>query len=747
MHSSVLRFKKDDVTWNPLGSLQEKEETRFVFHGSEANQNVTLRPGYAALIAADFSQFAVIERRGAQIAKDKVKMQTKDGFDFWIYHDEDFGVRGSEVIKALVKYGPFLRIMFQDKVYNGIDNLIHEQSFGIFNRKYLGVFNLFWDSFWYLTELQNGLPSSRNLGPASFGVTIPKVCRTTIYCMATGPYASSVQVYTGCGDGPVVVQDGHEYVFAKVISSDPKLIDVPMAVKANWLRHYAFSHTEDKVKKSEKSFYEQHNAEYAMWSFPIHAAQVKTILATFPSETVVIAPADGIGLVARTWGGKTICGDRVVDLMSEPSVAKENIEQTLLRITSLSKEEKPAVVLSYAGSFLKPDHYAYLQAGSFPVYFLDLHVPPLENLRKIGFGVWALRPFSECLIPCLPENNLPAKVVFTENLLRNEGYTIFREGGHYQYFRAMRPMARIQWVNGVKPPIGEGSAPLVLIEGTRDLLDFQLIDHWRSEIYFAPLGKKITRIHLCTIEEENLTYVNVAFEAGQVYSCREGTPLSFVVGKSSAFYTRPEEKRIYFFSHSPICGRASYVGEGRVVEGSIIFNANTKDWVSGGFAPDGTFQMRIGIKVFRTPHVPFVQLNPGLDWLKGEYFVMQDPYFQSQSKDLWIAEWDLLSPLLKSRRVMLVSILEQLHHVDVGVILPEIVRCLYLEKEKFMIEAFHINIRYGYKAMICWLAIWRNPVLERWDPHKSKIEGIEGGEDLDESTFISPFKKAKINKD
>jgi len=568
--------------------------------------------------------------------------------------------------------------------------------------------------------------------------------------MAKGPTPDLVIAYQGQGEGPSIFLSGIEYVFAKTL--DPVVVEmcVPLSIKANWLRHFAFANTSHMMKKSDSLYYEKQSSQYAVWSFPLHVNQVRTILKTFPSNTLIVAPADGVGLIAKTWTGPVMSGDRVVDSLSDKLVVKETIDDTLGRYRDLLKDEVPkAIVLSYATAFLSDVNYAFLSSRTDPVYFLDVKAPPVQGLLKLGHGVWALRPFSIALIDTQPEISVLKYVTFTENLLRETGYRVYREGPHYQYFRAMRPFARLEWVSGTPLPSGNGQASLTLIESTLDLIEFEKYDLWRSPIYFAPLGMRLEGFSQCTERELNFVDPFVELVAKKVYEIPDDSFLSQVVRSYLPFVA--QSKKVYFFSsvvdNIKFSHRSDRSGSTMVVQGILSFVPQPGALVSGGLMSDGSLCISVGVLRPQEIVVPipvYVPSDVGASWRKWMKMVTsRDEYFSQFLLETWIDEWENLSPKDKALRFMFWTVLEQLNDEDFDFVIPMLSVQLCIREKKWFMEGQYVWRRYGKFAFLSFLEVWHGAkevfqvvTMDEYPQAKTVKDVLDSRENKDEEGWV-----------
>jgi len=199
------------------------------------------------------------------------------------------------------------------------------------------------DSKWKIALVSPLAYSPGVVQPPKSEPMVKKVERVRFRIM--GPNVEDIATYIGIGELLGTISTSNvDYEIASQDCGDR--IQVPLEVKAIYQQRYMEKDftTPDLVKSD---YYKRSMASYSSWSLAIHMDQIKDVLKNVPSSWTVIAPADGLGVVARSWTGKVVSGDQVKTELSESCTRQEQIEQTLDR--GYSAKGDKVIVFSYFG--------------------------------------------------------------------------------------------------------------------------------------------------------------------------------------------------------------------------------------------------------------------------------------------------------------------------------------------------------------------------------------------------------------
>jgi len=165
-----------------------------------------------------------------------------------------------------------------------------------------------------------------------------------VYLEALGPNLEDVVSFTGVG--PVVASIptyDQNYLICEGRGDFRTL--VPLEVKAVYLQKCMDSLPGRSV--TAESYRESAMGTYSVWSYPIHVEQVRDVVKSVPADWTIIAPADGMGVIASAWKGPLVSGDRTSSPITHRSVVPEHIEETVMR--GLCNKSKRVVIFSTVG--------------------------------------------------------------------------------------------------------------------------------------------------------------------------------------------------------------------------------------------------------------------------------------------------------------------------------------------------------------------------------------------------------------
>jgi hypothetical protein len=328
--------------------------------------------------------------------------------------------------------------------------------------------------------------------------SVPQKMEIKVYFECTGPTVYDVLTYEGTGHGEEITAGADVYVVCKESLMPRQQLHVPSSVKWIWLRHHAIASFSD-ARLGDAEYYDYALDDYSLWSFPLHQAQIKMILSMLPPDTVVIAPGDGIGVVARSWAGIYTSGDKSVGKLSHSSVVQEDMIETITR--GMNLPGKKVIVLSYCSKWLDDAAVTSILRLNVPIFVLEAHNTFTWRcpVKKLGPGLFvAYAEHIHLQVPVLGFSVERAVqrvgVPYSENLLNLES-PIFTESSVWlDYYAAMRPLACIQVsknYSGVRPLMSvEADNPdSVYVVSTIDSLVKQhKLDAGKS-YYLAPIGR------------------------------------------------------------------------------------------------------------------------------------------------------------------------------------------------------------------------------------------------------------------
>jgi len=99
-----------------------------------------------------------------------------------------------------------------------------------------------------------------------------------------------------------------------------------------------------------------------------HRRMYETILSSIPPDTIIVAPADGLGAISEIWEGQVKAGDMVITPHTQPRVCQETITQTLQRAC-----KGDLIFLGYCSVFLTELDRQILSKHEGQVIVVDSH--------------------------------------------------------------------------------------------------------------------------------------------------------------------------------------------------------------------------------------------------------------------------------------------------------------------------------------------------------------------------------------
>jgi hypothetical protein len=175
---------------------------------------------------------------------------------------------------------------------------------------------------------------------------------------------------------------------------------------------------------------------YTLWSFGLHYRQLEEVLRPLPPSSVLVAPGDGIGLVARLWKGQVISGDFSRNPLTSQIVATESFSVTMDRGMKI---EGSVLVLSYVFSLLSSSEQLRAIHWPGPIIVVDNRdISPGPQFEHVGPGIF-VSGFSASIT--LSTDYVPAsKQLFSENLLALESISFIERNPSVHYWNTLRPL-------------------------------------------------------------------------------------------------------------------------------------------------------------------------------------------------------------------------------------------------------------------------------------------------------------------
>jgi hypothetical protein len=268
-------------------------------------------------------------------------------------------------------------------------------------------------------------------------------------------------------------------------------------------------------------YYETKLTSYSSWSFPIHKRQLEEVLRAIPLDTVVVAPADGIGVVASLWKGDVVAGDIAASSWTNKRVHREVMMETYRRSLVQFAGRKKVFILAYCQQFLEDFELAVF--AGLPTVFVEANdkVTSRIYVREICPGVFATASYLSTVPLVNPEFVKPylGHVLYTENLLQHV-YVVLAPSQYTKYYEGMCPQKQMVMHKSFRgsPSLTmvrkkrQNNYRMLLVEGVRDLERFS----GKYSIYFAPLG-----VTDPVIEDLPTVYAGVHLRCRQLYRVSE----------------------------------------------------------------------------------------------------------------------------------------------------------------------------------------------------------------------------------
>lgn len=195
-------------------------------------------------------------------------------------------------------------------------------------------------------------------------VTVETKVHVMVHMKMPHPLLTSIMSYKGYGkveyemDTPRIV-----YQFTTEGYED-QVLQLEDSVKFYWFQRQ--SQVADEINYLSKEYYQSSPAQYVHWTYSTHRAQVVQVLAALPEDAIIVAPGDGIGVVAENWKGEVIAGDQYY---SSKKVDRETFLQTMIR--GKRRDPNAILFLSYVTSLMTDIELYSASNWTGPVVWLD----------------------------------------------------------------------------------------------------------------------------------------------------------------------------------------------------------------------------------------------------------------------------------------------------------------------------------------------------------------------------------------
>lgn len=462
----------------------------------------------------------------------------------------------AEVFKAMGNLLPFITFnLVRDAVTIMIGTVIDfTQVYGWTwcHSRQRGFLSMAIDSKWQIA-LVSPLADGQSLKYAP-PVKVTQVKSQIKVCMLVlGPNIEDVATYEGVGDTVDTISTADADYHVCGLRTKVRT-PVPLEVKAIWQRRVM----EDDFSSPELrsgAYYNRSIGSYSSWSLGIHMDQVKDVLKNVPLDWTVIAPADGLGVVARSWAGKLVSGDQIRTEQSHPETRMEMMERTLER--GVSQPGPKLIVFSYCWDWVSKGMKSDLARYKLPFVVLQ----PTDNLR-VDDSMLKFRHYGPGLHGCfIPDDwqfflhsverfRPHSTVLYSENLILQKGFQAYSYSDYFKYFTSMKPMAPMycHWHCSEMPLNHVTDKKLPHLAATLDEVFSILEKDTSAEIYFGPIGRLISRMVIWDFKRAKETAHYVA-PAREIIVVPKDWAMIQMVRKHFPFIER--QGLVYFYCSSP----------------------------------------------------------------------------------------------------------------------------------------------------------------------------------------------------
>lgn len=367
-------------------------------------------------------------------------------------------------------YSDYRRILHGEHIYVGsvLDDYVVVLRCNKFNvGAYLTVFNV---SDVQKLRIAAGLGLSMGYTMTDSRRVVPK---QMVHCYQQYPTFEGISAMEG--DGPVLFVMETEkihYHFCKGYKDVQ--VQLPREVKYYWWSMTLTVPVE--FNYLDERLYATHMSSYSRWTFQEHRDQLQSVLMQFPKDSILVAPGDGVGVVANIWSGEVVSGDKYFE---GGKVKRESFLETLVR--GKRRSSTSILILSYVTSLMTEIELQSCQNWSGPVIWIDGHgrspIPGTEQFSRNCFirGIRVTQP-----LVCAEKFEAQEYKLYTENLLALPVICQFERNVAVDYYKKMRPFSEVKvWSKELTCPC----VVQTLSEWERAL------DKGIKNVYFAPLGK------------------------------------------------------------------------------------------------------------------------------------------------------------------------------------------------------------------------------------------------------------------
>jgi len=312
-------------------------------------------------------------------------------------------------------------------------------------------------------------------------------------------------------------------------------------------------------------------SSYSRDTFFNHMDQARALLSNVPEDHALIAPGDGIGIIARLWKGDVIVGDLHTLRVSHEAVVRESITRTLLR--GRDYEGPKTLILSYVDCFLTQEDKDIIAEMTCPIIVLDFQhiVYPYHGMVIMGPGAMGYRgAFSVSFER--EKRNVEPPLNYTNNLLTlSENLELVSLNDSTRYLATLAPgkpyivsTTEFQTYLGLLGCANVRLSPIKEFKIKVCNFVSEVVDSFGQHVYFCPIGREVWVIpHVDLLNFEEL-------ETRVLYSC-DDVPLHHIMLENVAYYLYGTQ--IYFYSFADCDCDFSYysVLPNRTMQGTVKF--------------------------------------------------------------------------------------------------------------------------------------------------------------------------------
>jgi len=448
-------------------------------------------------------------------------------------------------LRDIVRYSPLILVEVSGEAESLLSHVIKLGWASLFDMKYWKILSSWNDQYlkgtcWYLPPFV--LPRRT--------VHVEHSEKLFIYADVKGPHASDVVFFEGVPGSGIMLGEINDNGMTRELFLVPSLKTPSVVVSGlDSFRRSALMHYVSQLRHknlADPGFYLTNAVEYSAWSYELHASQMSQVLSFLPSDTTIIAPADGIGLVARLWPGESFCGDLSISQITHKKVVCETMIRTVDRALA-TKPKNPVIILSYCQQFLTFDEMNYIRSRFslklplsenssdvkelVPVICIEASDAPLaRSIRyRLGPGVYSTVEFSDLhawVKDFKIKTSLP--VWYSENLLNTDlifpymsdvmmYYSVMRPGGSFGY---------TSYYQGNKLLPGDSISSTVFCRTLQDC--YKAWKHGYSAYYY-PIGRILSSGDEIKLIKGNS--VELVLQCREVYCVEDRDLLKYLTSK------------------------------------------------------------------------------------------------------------------------------------------------------------------------------------------------------------------------